>query len=225
VIKIDGGQATGANGTGGAVYVRGGQATGSNSFSGNVYVQGGQSTGTNGSAGHVYVQGGQATSSPNRGNVYIGDANTTQVYIGNTSVTTTIAGGLSVALNANFNGITNFTSFAQNIGSLSGATGVVNHDFSVASLFNHTSIVSNFTVNVTNFNLAAGKATNVVLILNQGAIAYVPSALQLGGVAQTINWQGGLAPDGNAMKKDIVSFSIYSIGASYTVFGQLIPFG
>lgn len=108
---------------------------------------------------------------------------------------------------------------------ISGATGVVVHNFALGPVFNHTSIAANFTANITNLNLNAGYATNVVLILNQGATPYVPNAVQIAGVAQSINWQGGSAPSGNANKKDIVSFSITNLAGTYTVLGQLVSFG
>ncbi len=113
----------------------------------------------------------------------------------------------------------------DSVSSITGATGVVTHNISLGVIFNHTSIAGNFTANFTNFNLNSGQAANVVLILNQGATAYIPSAVQIAGVAQTINWQGGAVPTGNANKKDIASFSVTNIGATCTVFGQLIQFG
>jgi hypothetical protein len=63
-------------------------------------------------------------------------------------------------------------------------------------------------------------------MLNQGATAYIPSALQIGGVAQTIKWQGGSAPTGNANKLDAVAFTIFRTAASaYTITGQLVSYG
>ncbi len=35
----------------------------------------------------------------------------------------------------------------------------------------------------------------------QGGTAYVPTAVQIGGQAQTVNWQGGTQPAGSANKK------------------------
>jgi hypothetical protein len=106
------------------------------------------------------------------------------------------------------------------------ATGVVVHDCTTNKVFVHSSISANFTANLTNLNLAAGKATNITLILNQGATAYICNALQIGGAAQTINWQGSSsAPTGNSNKKDVMSFSILNVAGTYTVLGQLVSFG
>lgn len=111
------------------------------------------------------------------------------------------------------------------VSTITNATGTVTHNFSNGAIFNHTSISGNFTANITNFNPTNNTTINVVLILNQGVTAYVPTGLQLNGVTQTINWQGGSAPSGNANKKDIVNFSIAYISSTYTVFGQLTTFG
>ena len=108
---------------------------------------------------------------------------------------------------------------------INAATGVVAHNYSNGAVFNHTNIAANFTANITNLVLASGYGTSITLILNQGAAAYIPNALQIGGVAQTINWQGGSAPSGNINKKDIVSFSIINNSGTYTVLGQLVSFG
>lgn len=109
--------------------------------------------------------------------------------------------------------------------SISGASGTVIHDFSLGSVFNHTSISSNFTVNIINLSLTTGLGVNITLVLNQGSTPYAPTAVQIAGVPQTILWQGGVIPTGYVNKKDLVSFSITNVGGTYTVFGQLISFG
>ena len=115
--------------------------------------------------------------------------------------------------------------FTERFSSITSATGVVVHDCADGSLFNHTGIANSFTVNITNIGLSPGYATNIVLILNQGATVYMPTAVQVSGTPLTINWQGGAVPFGNASKKDIVSFSVLNDSGVYTVFGQLVSFG
>lgn len=105
--------------------------------------------------------------------------------------------------------------------------GTVSVDAGLGQVINVTaSIGGNFTLNLTNLGLTAGKATNVTAILNQGATGYIISALQIGGSGQTINWQGNAVPSGNANKKDAFAFSILCTATNtYTVFGQLVSFG
>ena len=110
--------------------------------------------------------------------------------------------------------------------SKSGATGVVTHDCTTNRVFVHSTVSANFTANLTNLNLTSGNSTVVTLLINQGATAYIANALQIGGVSQTINWQGSTsAPSGNANKKDAMAFSIFNVSGTYTVLGQLVSFG
>ena len=107
----------------------------------------------------------------------------------------------------------------------SGAT--VALDCSAGNAWNITSTVSgNWTANLTNLGLSAGQVTNVTLLINQGATPYIANALQIGGTLQTINWQGGSTPTGNASKKDAIALSILCTASNtYTVLGQLVSFG
>jgi hypothetical protein len=111
-------------------------------------------------------------------------------------------------------------------GNLTAATGVVTHDCTTNRLFYHTSISANFTANFTNLNLSAGRSTSISLVLVQGATARMVTAVQIGGVAQTITWQGSAsAPAGNANRTDAVTFSILNVSGTYTVLGMMTSFG
>ena len=86
-------------------------------------------------------------------------------------------------------------------------------------------VQSNFTVNVTNLNLDVSNVSVITLFVQQGANAYIPNALQISGVSQTIKWQGNLAPTPTSNGVDVFSFSILNSGSGYLVLGQGIPFG
>jgi len=104
------------------------------------------------------------------------------------------------------------------------ATGTVTHDLSTGHIFYHTSISADFTANFTNIDTTANLATTATLVLVQGSTAYIPTAVQISGSGQTINWQGGSQPTGTNNGIDIVTFSILDVGGSYTVLGQLTDF-
>lgn len=104
------------------------------------------------------------------------------------------------------------------------ATGVVVHDCSSGHIFYHTSLSADFTANFTNLNLSTTYGTNITLVLVQGATARIPTAVQIGGAAQTLLWQGGSAPSGTNNGTDVVSFSILNNAGTYTVLGQLVGF-
>ena len=104
------------------------------------------------------------------------------------------------------------------------ATGVVTHDCSSGHIFYHTSPDANWTANFTNLNLSATYATSITLIIVQGATGYYPSAVQIAGSAQTINWQGNVNPTVSTSRTDVVTFSIINNSGTYTVLGQLTGF-
>jgi hypothetical protein len=143
-----------------------------------------------------------------------------------TQSVSTITGALIVTGGVGIGGVLAFNQSIETSQPISGASGVVMHDCSLGQIFNHTSIIANFTANLVNLTLNPGYATNITLILNQSDPAYVANSLQINGVTQTVYWQGSsLAPEGTVGKKDVVSFSILNNGGTYLVLGQLVAFG
>ena len=104
------------------------------------------------------------------------------------------------------------------------ATGVVTHDCASGHIFYHTSPDADWTANFTNLNLSSGYATAVTLVIVQGGTGYYPSAVQIGGAAQTLNWQGNATPTPSSNRTDVVTFSIINNSGTYTVLGQLTGF-
>jgi hypothetical protein len=104
------------------------------------------------------------------------------------------------------------------------ATGTVTHDCASGHVFYHTSPDANWTANFTNLNLNTGYVTAVSLVIVQGATGYYPNAVQIGGAAQTINWQGNATPTASSSRTDVVTFSILNNAGTYTVLGQLTGF-
>jgi hypothetical protein len=106
------------------------------------------------------------------------------------------------------------------------ATSIIVHDCTTGTIFVHNSPVTNWTANFTNVSIASNKVISVALLVNQGSTPYIPNLVQVNGAGFTINWQGGIAPTGNANKKDLVNFSLISSGfGNYTVLGSLASYG
>lgn len=122
-------------------------------------------------------------------------------------------------------GTTTLQQTVEVLNNLSGATGVVAHDYSTGAIFNHVSIQGNFTANFTNIPTTNNRTISVVLILNQSGTARIPTAVQIGGVSQTINWQDSSQPAGNPNQIDIVSFTFRRVSDTWTVFGSLTTYG
>ena len=131
----------------------------------------------------------------------------------NTAVLNTTAGGIQIEQGVE-----------EKFATLTGSTGVVAHDCDNGHVFYHTGAAGDITANFTNLGLTAEYGTNLTVIINQGATPYEVTAVQIGGVAQTINWQGGTPPTGNANGIDSFSFTVLNDGGTYVVLGQMVDF-
>ncbi len=116
----------------------------------------------------------------------------------------------------------------EKFSTINAATGTATHDLDNGQVFRHTSPSSDFTANFTNINLNGDHAMTITIIIEQGATAFIVSAIQVGGVAQTITWQGGIVPSGTDNGVDVISFSVLNTGTtgspSYLAMGQLVDF-
>ena len=165
-----------------------------------------------------YVQ----INSDNDGQIEIGTASGQgNVLIGNETNGTQVAiyGEMFIRERARF-----FKGAEEQFATLTGQVGTVDHDCSNGHVFYHTGATGAITANFTNLGLTAEYATNLTVIINQGATAYEVNAVQIGGAVQTIEWQGGSAPTGTANGIDSFSFTILNDGGSYVVLGQMVDF-
>jgi len=138
--------------------------------------------------------------------------------------TLTNAGSLTLGSGITTNSSSSFFGVKERFNTKSGATGVVVHDCSAGNIFYHTSPTANWTSNFTNLNLSNGFATSLTLVVSQSSPAYIPTAVQIEGAAQTLIWQGSTTPVGTVNKKDVISFSVLNVSSSYLVLGQFVSF-
>lgn len=184
---------------------------------------GGDANGLNSTGGDAIITGGSGALTD--GNVLIGTTQTTQIDIGNGSSTTIIAGSVTALSTVRFQGNALFdTGVEEAFGTLTGSTGVTACDCNNGHIFYLTGATGDITANFTNLGLTAEYGTNVMVIINQGATPYEVTAVQIAGVAQTINWQGGTPPTGNANGIDSFSFTILNDGGTFVILGQMVDF-
>ena len=119
----------------------------------------------------------------------------------------------------------NLKSTTESLITLTNTTGVVDHDFSQSSIFYHDQLLTNFTVNFTNIPETNERTISAVLVLDQSNTAYIPTALQIDGQAQTILWQGASAPTGIANQINIVSFTLVRQNEQWSVLGSFSTYG
>jgi hypothetical protein len=108
---------------------------------------------------------------------------------------------------------------------INGATGTVVHNTTTSGVFYHTAPAANFTANFTNVPTTGDRITTVALIIAQGVTQYMPTVVQIGGAAQTIEWFGGSVPGGTANGFDIVSFTLIRQSSTWTVLGASSTYG
>jgi hypothetical protein len=146
---------------------------------------------------------------------------------------TNMDGDIAIGPSGDSTGVINFQRQAvlqqtsEVLNTKTSATGPVEHDFETGAIWYHTSISTNFTANFTRVPTTNNRTIVCTLVLQQGATAYIPNAVQIGGVGQTIKWLGSAsAPTGNANKVDIVSFTLVRAGSAWAqVLGSLTSFG
>jgi len=159
------------------------------------------------------------------------------VYAGGNIVAQNISGTITTSAQPNITSVGTLTGLTvqgtltvqqtlEAYTTLYNATGIVVHNLSLGAIFSHITPISNWTANFINVPVISGIAISVALIIYQGNAPYVPTAVQIDGVPQTLSWQNGVAPLGNANKIDIIGFTFLSVGTSaFTVVGNLSSYG
>jgi hypothetical protein len=123
-------------------------------------------------------------------------------------------------------GLTTLQQTVEVYRSISTASGIVTHDCSISAIFVHNTPSANWTANFTNVIATPNRVMSVAILINQGTTPRIPSAIQINGAPQTINWESGVTPTGNANKVDLVNFTFFiSDVAVYQVLGNLASFG
>lgn len=177
---------------------------------------------TNINSGDIVVEGGVAV----KKDLFVGGSINTG---GGTGINATAIGSSTPAAGAfttlTASGLVTLAETAEIIPTKSGATGVVAHDFSEARSWWHTSIAANFTANFTNVPVDSDRQINFTLMLVQGATPYLPTAVQINGTAQTINWAGFGQPTPGANKTEIIAFIATRSGGVWTIRGSLTSAG
>lgn len=122
----------------------------------------------------------------------------------------------------NVSGLSVMNEITEILSSITGATGTVVHDFDNGGIFYHSSIAANFTANFTNVPTDNNRGMAMVLILNQGATGYYPSAVQINGVSETLRWANNVTPtpSSGAGRIDIASFTLIRVGGNWIVAGN-----
>jgi len=232
-----GGSTTVSIATGGAASSAYGVAIGGASSTGTITV--GQSTGTN----TINIGTGQTatglTQTINVGNsatgtgksaITIGNTNGASSIILNTGAGNTLAigGSLSTGSVGGSLEVTGNSVFGTVIESLlnsNNSGGTTTFSLTNQSIFYVNGASSNITANFTNAQTTNNRIISTTVILSQSATARIVSAVQIDGVASTINWANNVTPTGNSGKQDIFGFSLIRSGSAWKTLGQMTTYG
>jgi hypothetical protein len=153
------------------------------------------------------------------------------VKVDGTTITINGSGVISSASSGSYisptlTGTTTIQALSEVITSITGATGTVVHDYSSASsIFYHTDVGSNFTVNFTNMPVTNGRSYLVTLIIIQGNSPYIPNLVSVDGVSQNIYWGNNVQPAGTALKKEFFAFTLLRINNAWVITAGVTSFG
>ena len=103
--------------------------------------------------------------------------------------------------------------------------GVTTFSLTNQSIFYVNGASSNITANFTNAQTTNNRIISTTVILSQSATARIVSAVQIDGVASTINWANNVTPTGNSGKQDIFGFSLIRSGSAWKTLGQMTTYG
>ena len=190
-------------------------------------INGGDATALNSQGGDLTLDAGAGAILPGEINLGVNSSNTGQINVGYSGSAVVVDGRTT------FNGDVTLTTGTWETVNTSITTGAatVNVDCDDGHVvyldasgggFNST-----FTINLVNLGNTSNVATAVTVIIKQPAGAGVlPNAIQIGGIGQTLLWQGGSAPTPNAggNAHDVFTFSVLDLGATNVVLGQMVDY-
>ena len=167
--------------------------------------------------------GGLGDGSVRTNRLYFGDENYNTSYLyGSNTGTWSFAGIMDPgSIYHNRATYVRWKSTSQLVSNFTNPSGTVDVDFLVSDTHYFYQPTGALTVNFTGIPETGSRMTNMRIYIAQTATAYIPTAVQVNGVSQTIEWQNGVVPTGTATNIDFVQFLIWSFGGgSYVVLGQ-----
>jgi hypothetical protein len=119
------------------------------------------------------------------------------------------------------NASTTVQHYSEQVVNFVNSSGTVNHNWSSGTgRYTHNQPSGNFTANFINMPVTNNRAITITLtVVQPSSTAYLPTTLQVEGVAQPINWLNGIVPTGTVNGIDVVQFTLLRLVDYWTVFG------
>lgn len=114
--------------------------------------------------------------------------------------------------NVSLTGNTTIQRLYNVLNNLTGATGDVEHDVDLGTVWYHTFMISDFVVDIINVASTNDRSIKIILYLEQGAIPYVPTGVKVNLSSVPLLWVGGTPPTGTANGVDTVEITLINHG-------------
>jgi hypothetical protein len=118
-----------------------------------------------------------------------------------------------------------FNQISESLQVITNASGTVEHNTSLGSVFYHTDIIGNFTPNFTNVPMEDNRVISATIVLQQDSPSYLPVNLQINGSAITPLWGEGVTPIGHENQVDAYLYSMIRQSNNWTVIAQTTYYG
>lgn len=115
--------------------------------------------------------------------------------------------------NVNLTGNTSIQTLYNVLNVVSGATGTVTHDITLGTVWYHTFVVANFIASFTNLDSTNNRSIEIKMYIEQGATAYVPTAVRVNLSSVPLLWSNGIAPVGTSNGVDVITFRLVHKGS------------
>lgn len=151
-----------------------------------------------------------------------GDAANNALFVSGSILT---SGSIFISGNLTVTGSTNVGVVVENLINSVGSTGTVAFDTSKQGIFYVNGPTGGITANFTNVPTTNLRVLTPTVILSQSATQQTITAVQIDGVAQTLNWANNTTPTATAGKQDVFGFSLIRSGSAWKVLGQMSTYG
>ena len=167
-------------------------------------------------SGSIVTEGGIGV----QGSVYAGGLLRSTGGLSNTIIgaSSPVAGTFT---NISVTGTTTLAEHSEAVGTKTGATGTVVHDYTESNQWLHSSISANFTVNLTNVPDTDNQLHTIVLYLSQGATGRLATGFQIDGVSQTLLYSGNSLPTAGSNSFDTQTFTLIRSSGAWRVLTSL----
>ena len=111
-------------------------------------------------------------------------------------------------------------STGQLVSNHSAPSGTVDVDFLASDTHYFYQPTGALTVNFTNIPTPTSRMYLMRIYIAQGATAYIPTSVQVNGVARSIEWHNGVVPTGTAGNIDFCQFLVWTFSGTEVILGQ-----